>query len=168
MVGFDIPFAFVSAGAITWRYGGHQTEYALLFAGAGVAVPGLAFLEKFPDWDLQYFIDSAHLPDTASAIFAAIVLFVGFLGAKCGAKHPKVIALVAALLALFCLVTLPRTLHVGTRSEYLAGTAPTLGTDFLFFAAPWFVWSSLVLAFCLYRLEMNRFRLNGNGDVSSN
>ena len=49
MVGFDIPFAFVAAGALSWRYRAHNTSLPLLYAGAGVAVPGLAFMEKYPD-----------------------------------------------------------------------------------------------------------------------
>jgi len=169
MVGFDIPFAFVSAGAITWRYGTERLEYPLLFAGAGVAVPGLAFLEKYPEWDLQYFVDPTSLPIGTPAIFAAVVIIMGFLGAKCGACCPKVVTAVAGLLGLFTIVTLPRTLHIGTRAEYLAGTAPTLGADFLAFGAPWFLWSGLILAFCVFRLE--RYRngdTNGTLDVNRN
>lgn len=168
MVGFDIPFAFVSAGALAWRYGNERLEYPLLFAGAGVAVPGLAFLEKYPEWDLQYFVDPTTLPVGTPAMFAATVIIMGFLGAKCGACYPKLVAAVAALLGLFTLATIPRTLHIGTREEYLAGTAPTLGADFLAFGAPWFLWSGLVLAFCVFRLERyrngdSRGTVNGNG-----
>ena len=141
---------------MTWRYGSDRIELPLLFAGAGVAVPGLAFLEKYPDWDLQYFVDASTLPVGVPAVFAAMVIIAGFLGAKCGACCPKVVTGVAGLLGLFTVATLPRTLHIGTHAEYLAGTAAPLGTDFLAFGAPWVVWSGLVLAFCLSRLEMDR------------
>ena len=159
MVGFDIPFAFVTAGAMTWRYGSDRIELPLLFAGAGVAVPGLAFLEKYPDWDLQYFVDSSTLPVGVPAAFAAVVIIAGFLGAKCGARYPRLVAAAASLLGLFTIATLPRTLQMGTHAEYLAGATAPLGADFLWFGAPWFIWSGLVLAFCLFRLEMDRKRL---------
>ena len=167
MVGFDIPFAFVSAGALTWRYGKERMDLPVLYAGAGVAVPGLAFLEKYPDWDLQYFIEPASLPIGTPAMFAAVVIIMGFFGAKCGACCPKVVAGVAGLLGLFTIATMPRTMHMGTRAEYLSGTAPTLGLDFLAFGAPWFIWSGLVLAFCVFKLEVNRNRL-GRIDVNGN
>ncbi len=156
MVGFDIPFAFVAAGALSWRYRAQNTNFPLLYAGAGVAVPGLAFMEKYPAWDWQYFVDPNTLPIGAPAIFAAIVILCGHLGEWAGKQQPKIVGGVGILLALFTIATLPRTWHIGTREEYLAGTAPTLGTDFLVFAAPWFIWSGLVLVFCIYRLEMLR------------
>jgi hypothetical protein len=166
MVGFDIPFAFVAAGAMTWRYGKDRQDLPMLFAGAGVAVPGLAFLAAYPDWDWQYFVDPMTLPVAAPAIFAATVILCGYLGAWCGACCPKVVAAVAAGLALFTVATLPRTLHVGTRAEYLAGTAPTVGADFLLFAAPWFLWSGLVLAFCIFKLEMSRKALRSRDGLT--
>ena len=156
MVGFDIPFAFVAAGAMTWRYDGARPELPLLYAGAGVAVPGLAFMEKYPEWDWQYFVDPTALPVGTPAIFAATVILAGYFGTKAGKRHPKVVASVAMLLAVFTLVTLPRTWHLGTKAEYLAGTAPTLGADFLLFAGPWVVWSGLLLTFCIHRLEVLR------------
>ena len=156
MVGFDIPFAFIAAGALTWRYEGQRPELPLLYAGAGVAVPGLAFMEKYPEWDWQYFVDPSTLPVGTPAIFGAVVIIAGYLGIKAGKCCPKLVALVAGLLLMFTLATLPRTWHLGTKAEYLAGTAPTLGAEFLSFAAPWVVWSGLVLAFCIHRLEMLR------------
>ena len=156
MVGFDIPFAFVAAGTLSWRYRTHHTSLPLLYAGAGVAVPGLAFMEKYPDWDWQYFVDPANLPIGTPAIFAATVIVCGQLGAWAGKRRPKLVGLAGILLAVFTLATMHRTWHIGTREEYLSGTAPTLGADFLLFAAPWFIWSGLVLGFCVYRLEMLR------------
>ena len=156
MVGFDIPFAFVAAGAMSWRYKGARPELPLLYASAGVAVPGLAFMEKYPEWDWQYFVDPTTLPIGTPAIFAAAVVLAGYLGAKAGKSRPKIVALVASLLGIFTLATLPRTWHLGTKAEYLAGTAPTLGAEFLVFAGPWVVWSAVVLAFCIQRLEMLR------------
>ena len=91
MVGFDIPFAFVAAGAMSWRYKGARPELPVLYAGAGVAVPGLAFLEKYPDWDLQYFVAASSLPVGSYAIFAAIVVLMGYLGVLCGPRYPKLI-----------------------------------------------------------------------------
>ena len=156
MVGFDIPFAFVAAGAMSWRYHGARPELPLLYASAGVAVPGLAFMEKYPEWDWQYFVDPAALPVGTPAIFAATVVLAGYLGTKAGKSRPKLIGIVAILLALFTIATWPRTWHLGTKTEYLAGTAPPLGTEFLVFAGPWVVWSGIVLMFCIYRLEMLR------------
>jgi hypothetical protein len=156
MVGFDIPFAFVTAGAMSWRYQGARPELPLLYAGAGVAVPGLAFLEKYPDWDLQYFVPASSLPVGSSAIFAAAVVLMGYLGVLCGSRFPRIVAGAAGALAIFTLWTWPRTWHIGTIEEYLAGTAPTLGADFLAFGAPWFLWSGIVLAFCIFKLERHR------------
>lgn len=156
MVGFDIPFAFVAAGTLSWRYKGARPEIPMLYAGAGVAVPGLAFAEKYPAWDWQYFIDPVHLPEGATALFAAAVMIAGYLGTRAGECCPKWVAIVSGLLGLFTLITMPRTLYLGTYDEYLAGTAPMLGAEFLAFGAPWFVWSGLVLAFCVYRLEVLR------------
>ena len=158
MVGFDIPFAFVAAGALSWRYSEQHSSMPLLYASAGVAVPGLAFMEKFPEWDWQYFVDPSSLPVGAPAIFAATVIVCGHLGALAGKRLPKLVGAVGILLGIFTIATWPRTWHIGTRAEYLAGTAPTLGTEFLVFAAPWFMWSGLVLGFCVYRLEMLRRR----------
>jgi len=156
MVGFDIPFAFVAAGALSWRYKGARPELPLLYAGAGVAVPGLAFMEKYPVWDWQYFVDPSTLPIGTPAMFAAIVMMAGYLGTKAGKCCPRVVAGVAGLLGLFTLFTWPRTWHMGTKEEYLAGTAATLGSEFLVFAAPWLLWSGIVLAFCIQRLEVLR------------
>jgi hypothetical protein len=161
MVGFDIPFSFVAAGTLSWRYRGARPDLPILYAGAGVAVPGLAFLERFPDWDCQYFVDASTLPLGFPAIFAAVVIIAGYLGARAGACCPKVVAGVAALLGLFTIVTAPRTAHIGTLAEYSAGTAPTLGAPFLSFAMPWFLWSGLVLAFCIFKLEMGRVAPTG-------
>jgi hypothetical protein len=156
MVGFDIPFSFVAAGALTWHYKGRRPELPLLYATAGVAVPGLAFLEKYPDWDCQYFVEAATLPIGSFAVFGALVILAGYLGTRIGASHPRVIAGVAALLGVFTAITAPRTAHIGTFAEYSAGTAPTLGAPFLEFAMPWLIWSGLVLAFVVFRLEMDR------------
>jgi hypothetical protein len=156
MVGFDIPFAFVAAGALSWHYKGARPELPMLYAGAGVAVPGLAFAEKYPAWDWQYFIEPSQLPVGATALFAASVIVAGYLGTKAGQCCPKWIIAIAALLGIFGLITLPRTLYLGSYAEFSAGTAPMLGADFLAFGAPWFLWSGLVLGFCIYRLEMLR------------
>ena len=156
MLAFDIPFAFVAAGALSWRYPEGRADVPLLFVGAGVAAPGLAFLDKYPDWDLQYFVDPSALPIGATGMFAGAVILMGWLGAKAGRSRPRVVAIMAALLVLFTVVTLPRTGHVGTRAEYLAGTAPALGLDFLTFATPWFLWSGLVMGGCIFLLERGR------------
>ena len=156
MVGFDIPFAFVAAGAMSWRYEGARPELPVLYAGAGVAVPGLAFLEKYPDWDLQYFVAASSLPVGSYAVFAAVVVLMGYLGVLCGPRYPKVILGAAAGLLAFTVWTWPRTWHIGTLEEYLAGTAPTLGADFFAFAGPWFFWSGLVFNFCIVSLERHR------------
>ena len=89
-------------------------------------------------------------------MLAAAVVMMGWLGAKAGRDHPKVVAAMAGLLTIFTVATLPRTLHMGTRAEYLAGTAPTLGADFFAFAGPWFFWSGLVFNFCIVSLERHR------------
>ena len=83
-------------------------------------------------------------------------ILVGYLGVLCGSRYPRIVAGAAGALAVFTLWTWPRTWHIGTLEEYLAGTAPTLGADFLAFGAPWFLWSGIVLAFCVFQLERHR------------
>jgi hypothetical protein len=156
MVGFDIPFAFVASGLLSYRAQGKRPDLAMLYVGAGVAVPGLAFLERYPDWDWQYFVDPASLPDGAAALFVCAIMFAGWAGTKVGVCCPKWVIVVAGLLGVFCLVTIPRTLHVGSRAEYLAGEAPFIGVDWLLFGLPWFLISGLVAALCIWGGEKAR------------
>jgi len=156
MVGFDIPFAFVAAGALNWRANGERTDLAMLYTGTGVAVPGLAFVEKYPDWDWQYFVDPNTLPVGAPAMFLLAVMLSGWAGAKAGACCPKWILGVAGLLVVFVGVTLPRTLHVGTYAEYMAGEAPLISTDWLVFGIPWFLIAGIMLGVCLWPIEKAR------------
>ena len=156
MVGFDIPFAFVAAGTLSWRAQGRRPDLAMLYVGAGIAVPGLAFLEAYPDWDWQYFVDSTSLPMGTSAIFCGLLMIAGWAGQKAGACCPKVVVAVAALLGVFSLVTLPRTLYVGDRAAYLADQAAFLPMSFIVFSIPWFVLSGVVLAACVWGGERAR------------
>ena len=91
----------------------------------------------------------------AHAIFAAIVVLMGYLGALWTALPQAHLGAAAGLLT-FTVWTWPRTWHIGTLEEYLAGTAPTLGADFFAFAGPWFFWSGLVFNFCIVSLERHR------------
>ena len=153
MVGFDIPFAFVFAGLLSWRAGGERLDAALLSAGIGITMPGLAFLEAYPDWDWQYLLDPAALPQGVSAFFAGAVLLSAWAGHRVGAREPRAIIAVAGLLGLYLLVSLPRILHVGDRAAYLAGEAPLLPVPFLLFCAAWMSLSGVVLGLGLWTVE---------------
>jgi hypothetical protein len=156
MVGFDIPFAFVASGLLTSRARGQRPDLAMLYCGAGVAVPGLAFLEKYPDWDWQYFVDPNSLPIGSSALFLTAIMCAGWAGTKVRAHSLKWVWAVAGLLGLFCLFTLPRTLHVGTIAQYQAGEAPFISLDWLIFGLPWFAISGAVGGFAIWGGERAR------------
>jgi len=156
MVGFDIPFAFVFGGLLGWRSGGQHPDTALLCAGFGIAMPGLAFLEAYPDWDWQYLIDPASLPLGVPSIFVGLVLLAAWLGHRVGGRQPRIVVGVTAVLALYLLISLPRIPYVGTRAEYLSGDALLLPVPFLLFCAGWMTFAGLVLGMGLWRVEQAR------------
>jgi hypothetical protein len=153
---FDVSFAFVAAAGIGWRADGGCRDLALFYVGAGVCVPGLAFLERYPAWDVQYFVDPGALPVGTSAAFALAVLVAGAAGHWVGSQSARAVYGAAGLLALYGVVTLPRTLAVGDMAAWTAGTAEILPLHFLQFAAPWMVASGALLAWTLYRVERAR------------
>ena len=156
MVGFDIPFAFVASGALSWRAQGKRPELPLLYAGAGIAPPGVVYLAKYPDWDWQYLVDPTTVPLWAPAAFLTAIMIAAYAGLKAGSCCPKWVAIGAGLLGIFLLATLDRTLHLGTYAQYHAGEAPLADLSFLTFGIPWFLWSGLVAGYCIYRGEQAR------------
>jgi hypothetical protein len=156
MVGFDIPFAFVAAGALNWRAQGKRPDLAMLMGTAGVAVPGLAYLERFPDWDLQYFVDPSTLPMGMSAVFMLAITLSAYAGMKVGPCCPKWILGGLGLLVAILIGTIPRTLAVGTYAQYHAGEAPTMGMDWLMFGLPWFALHGLIAGYCIWGVEKTR------------
>ncbi len=156
MVGFDIPFAFVAAGALNWRAEGKRPDLAMLMGTAGVAVPGLAYLEKYPDWDWQYLVDPATLPDGMSALFMFAITLAAYAGMKVGPCCPKWILGGVGVLVAILVATLPRTLHVGTYAQYHAGEAPMITMDWLIFGLPWFALHGLIAAYCIWGVEKTR------------
>jgi hypothetical protein len=156
MVGFDIPFAFVAAGALNWRAGGKRPDLAMLFGTAGVAVPGLAFLERYPDWDWQYLVDPATLPLGMPALFMCAITLAAYAGTKLGPKHPRSLLAGLGLLGLILVGTLPRTLALGTYAQYHAGEAPMMSIDWLIFGLPWFALHGLIAAYCIWGVEKTR------------
>jgi len=156
MVLFDISFAFVAAAGIGWRADGGCRDLALFYVGAGVGVPGLAFLERYPAWDWQYLVDPAVVPFGASAAFALAIMVAGASGHWVGSQSRNGFIAAAAALGLFGLVTLPRTLAVGDMNAWAAGTAEILPVHFLLFAAPWMAASGGLLAWTAWRVEKAR------------
>ena len=156
MVGFDIPFAFVAAGALNWRAEGKRPDLAMLMGTAGVAVPGLAYLEKYPDWDWQYLVDPATLPIGMPALFMCAITISAYIGMKIGPSKPKWILGGVGVLVAILIATLPRTLAVGTYAEYHAGQAPQITMDWLIFGLPWFAIHALIAAFCIVGVEKTR------------
>jgi len=153
---FDISFAFVAAAGIGWRADGGCRDLALFYVGAGVCGPGLAFLERYPAWDVQYLIDPAMLPMGAPAAFAIAVMVAGAAGHWVGTRSPVAVAVAAVGLAVFGLVTLPRTLAVGDMAAWSAGTSEILPAHFVLFSLPWMAASGALLAWTLYRVERSR------------
>jgi hypothetical protein len=156
MVGFDIPFAFVAAGALNWRAEGKRPDLAMLMGTAGVAVPGLAYLEKFPDWDWQYFVDPATLPVGMPALFMGAITLSAYAGMKVGPCCPKWILAGLGVLIAVLIGTIPRTLAVGSYAEYHAGNAAPIGMDWLMFGLPWFALHGLIAAYCIWGVEKTR------------
>ena len=156
MVGFDIPFAFVAAGALNWRAEGQRPDLAMLMGTAGVAVPGLAYLEKYPAWDLQYFVDPATLPPGTPALFMCAIALAAYAGTKVGACCPKWLLAGVGVLVAVLIGTLPRTLAVGTYAQYHAGEAPMIGLDWLVFGLPWFALHGLIAGYCIWGVEKSR------------
>jgi hypothetical protein len=165
MVGFDIPFAFVAAGALNWRAQGKRPDLAMLMGTAGVAVPGLAYLERFPDWDLQYFVDPSTLPMGMSAVFMLAITLSAYAGMKVGPCCPKWILAGLGVMVAVLIGTLPRTLAVGKFADYHACAAPTIGKvcdmpvigmDWLMFGLPWFALHGLIAAYCIWGVEKTR------------
>jgi len=153
MVFFDVPFAFVTAGFLGWRAQGERRDLALTYSTAGVAVPALIFLERFPDWDWQYFFDPAVLPAGLSGVFLLSIVAAGWLGHALCSANPKRLAVAAGLLLAYFVWSLPRTLYVGDISQYAAGQAPFLPADFLLLCLPTFSFSGIVLLACWRTVE---------------
>ena len=153
MVPFDISFSFVVAGALSWRTGGTRPELPLVFTGVGLAPVGLVFLERYPDWDWQYLLDSSQVPEFMPAYFVAAVGVAALAGHWVGKHRPRWLAVAAAIFGVYCLATVPRTVHVGTLSEWETGTAQFLPWDFLVFAVPWLTFAGAVLAGCVWSAE---------------
>ncbi len=149
MVGIDVPFAFLAAGAIGRR--GHGATRALAYAGLGVAVPGLVFLQAWPAWDVHYLFEVDTVPAWGPAAFTAAVLVAGLAGHRWGARRPRLLLAVAGLLGGLSALTWHQTLHVGTYADYVAGTAPLLPGAFLATLGGVGVLSGAGLAWCLFR-----------------
>ncbi len=156
MVGFDIPFAFVAAGALSWRSEGKRPDLAMLMGTAGIAVPALAYLEGYPDWDLQYLVDPATLPPGAPALFMLAIAVAAYAGTKVGACCPKWLLGGVGVLVAILIGTLPRTIAVGTYAQYHAGEAPPMGMDWLMFGLPWFAIHGLIAGYCIWGVEKTR------------
>ncbi len=156
MVLFDVGFAFLAGGALGWRTEGERPELPLACAGLGIAPAGLAFLERYPDWDWQYFIDPSTLPTGSAGIYVAVLLLAAWGGHWIGGRRPGILLPGAALFGIYLLLTLPRTLHVGDLAAWQAGTAPLMPMEFLIFGVPWFGLSGVVLVACALAAERYR------------
>ena len=135
MVLFDISSAFLVGGAIGLRGGGKTRDLALLAVSLGIAVPGLVFLEAYPDWDWQYLLDPTGLPPGIPAIFVGLLIGSALLGHWMSQRSVLVIKAVAGIFAVYCLWSLPRLIYVGTTAEYHAGEAALLPGSFLLLLA---------------------------------
>ena len=153
MVLFDISFSFVAAGALAWRTDGKRPELPLVFTSVGLAPVCLAFLERYPDWDWQYLVNPDQLSPLTPAFFVGAIGLAALAGHWVGCHRPRWLAAAAAAFGVFCLVTLPRTLHVGTLSQWESGDAPILPWDFVVFALPWLTFAGVVMALCIWAAE---------------
>ncbi len=153
MVLFDISFSFVAAGALSWRTEGTRPELPLVFTGVGLAPVGLVFLERYPAWDWQYLVDPQELSVFAPAFFVAAVGVAALAGHWVGKNRPRGLIAAAVAFGVFCLVSLPRTLHVGTFAEWESGNAQFLPWDFLVFAVPWLTFGGGVMFACVWAAE---------------
>ena len=151
MVGFDVPFAFVSAGAIGWR--GGSRGLAMTYVGLGVVVPGTYFLEAFPAWDTHYLFEVGDLPTGFFAGFLAAVLLAGWLGHRFAASRPGLIVGGLVVMALLMVCTWHQTLHVGSLAEYQAGQAPLLPLPWILSLVAVGLPSVLGLAWSLFRAD---------------
>lgn len=151
MVLFDIPYAFLAGGAIGWRAGGGRRDLALTYGAFGIAVPGTAYLEVYPGWDWQYLVDPATTPAGTSAAFAGIVMAAAVLGHVVGARRPKLLVGLAALLSLYLVGSLPTVIHVGDAASWAAGGGFQLPWHFLLFSVVLMGASGVLFAWCWHR-----------------
>ena len=151
MVIFDIAASFIVSAAIGVRGKGERRDLALLAGGLGMGVPGLYFLEKYPDWDWQYLLDPTHLPTGVPALFISLILIACLLGHHLGGKYPKLVPVYLACFVIYVLCFWHQTLYVGNLAEYQAGTAAFVPggfiRDLILMGPP----GAIVLSYCWWR-----------------
>ena len=148
MVLFDISSAFLVGAALGWRSQGTRRDLSLTAAGLGIAVPGLTFLEAYPDWDWQYLLDPGGLPPGVPAIFVACIFLAALAGHWMSQQSMKTVKVISALFGLYCLWSIPRFVYVGTTAEYTAGQAAFLPGSFLLLLGMVGVPAVIVLGIC--------------------
>ena len=161
---FDIPFAFVVGGALGWRAPG-RPDVAMGVVGLAVGVPGLAFLQRYPAWDWQYLFDPAEVADLpVYGMLSAAILVAGAAGHSVGRRRPGWVAAGAVGVALYALLSLPRTLYVGDFAAWQSGKAAFLPLDFLVFCTQWFGVAGSILL-CAWIVAPRLRALNKFGEL---
>ena len=110
-----------------------------------MAVPGLFFLERYPDWDWQYLLDPQALPPGVYAGFVAAIFFAAIVGRRVALNTPKIHLSLLGVFGVYCAVFARRTVYVGSREQYFSDTAPFLPTEFLVHVGLAVVWATLIL-----------------------
>jgi hypothetical protein len=140
MVTIDIPACVALGSAVALRFekdlSAHTPELryrSLLLVVLGFVPLGLMFDLYHHDWEWQYFAEG--LPPAATALFVMAMVGGGIAGFELtrkwlldGKKRAAQLLFVAALgfTSLYSLVFYSRVFWIGSRAEWLAGTAPAM------------------------------------------
>ena len=145
MVIFDVGASFLLSGFLARRFEGRRPELCLSAATLTMAVPGLYFLERYPEWDWQYLLNPSGLPPGVYALFVAAIIFAALLGRRLALAAPRIHLGFLAVFLIYCGVFARRTVYVGTSAEYFADKAAFLPTGFCIDVAIAVVWAVIVL-----------------------
>ena len=149
MVIFDVGASFLLSGIMAKRFRGERPDISITASALTMAVPGLFFLERYPEWDWQYLIDPQSLPPGVYGAFTAAIIIAAILGRKVALKTPKVHWGLLGVFGIYCGIFARRTVYVGSRDQYFSDAAPFLPTEFLIHVGLAVVWAVIILGVSL-------------------
>ena len=151
MVIFDIAASFIAGGAVGARAGGDRRDLALIAGGLGMGVPGLFFLERYPDWDWQYLLDPSSLPQGVAGLFITVILLASLLGHWIGSRSSTFMWFALVAFLVYVGSFWHETIYVGTLAEYQSAKAPMLPDQFVQDLIYWGPPGFIIIMLCLWR-----------------